>query len=74
MSDEKKIIDLKEEDLEKVDGGYSYHVGGFNCHWICPKCGNDDHEKMKANDYKYTRIQCDVCWYEGAGSEFYHRI
>ena len=74
MSEEKKDVELKEEELEKVSGGdFAYNVTSYK-DWKCPNCGNTDHSKMRAEKSNtssiYTNIQCRVCWHIGTVYEF----
>ena len=72
MPEKNKKVELTEEDLEKVNGGYSYNVPpGYNGQeWICPNCGNSDHDKMRADSYIISSVECRVCWYIGPVGEF----
>ena len=76
MSEENKKVELKEEDLEKVSGGqYCFNVSKANgAQWKCPNCGNKDADSMRGNSYSCTRMECQLCWYEGPKEEFRYTL
>ena len=69
MSEEKKNVELKDEELEQVSGGYSYNMPSTG-QFKCPQCGNRDRHTMSADTYKRQRVQCEICWHEGPIGEF----
>ena len=71
MSEEKKTIELKEEDLEKVTGGriYYYHhdindaianFTGVCCNKSLTPNGFD-YERFQGNNIGFDIYKCDVC-------------
>ena len=71
MSEEKKTVELKEEDLEKVSGGGDFDYGvSSTVNWKCPNCGETSHNQFRGNDCNATQIQCQSCWHVGAKSDF----
>ena len=72
MSEEKKTVELKEEDLEKVSGGGDFDYGvSSTIDWRCPNCGETSLNQFRGNDYKATQIKCLKCGHIGATSDFY---
>ena len=55
MSEEKKNVELKDEELEQVSGGYSYNMPSTG-QFKCPQCGNRDRHTMSADTYKHQRL------------------
>ena len=72
MSEEKKTIELKEKDLEKVSGGGDFDYGvSFTQNWRCPNCNETSPAQFRGNDCVATQMKCLTCGHIGATSDFY---